>query len=101
MPPKKRHDLSDRNKQAEKRRNQLRAAEEKNTYIKSFKTAIEVSAEQSDVKIVLHAEKKATQNGHARSYNLPTSREIAALLPGDSTGNLDIILRCREGDGQE
>ncbi|GFS25383.1 transcriptional factor B3 [Elysia marginata] len=41
------------------------------------------------------------QKGHARSYNLPTSSEIAALLPGDSTGNLDIILRCREGDGQE
>ncbi|GFS12140.1 hypothetical protein ElyMa_004851900 [Elysia marginata] len=29
-----------------------------NTHIKSFKTAKEVSAEQSDVKIVLHAEKK-------------------------------------------
>ncbi|GFR90618.1 hypothetical protein ElyMa_004308500 [Elysia marginata] len=71
-----------------------------NTYIESFKTAIEVSAEQS-VKIVLHAEKKTPQNGHARSYNLPTSSEIAAPLPGDSTGNLDIILRCREGDGQE
>ncbi|GFR95770.1 hypothetical protein ElyMa_006281000 [Elysia marginata] len=70
-------------------------------YIKSFKTAIEVSAEQSDVKIVLHAEKKTPQNGHARSYNLPTSSEIAALLPGDSTGNLEIISKCREGDGQE
>ncbi|GFS08741.1 ATP-dependent DNA helicase PIF1 [Elysia marginata] len=72
-----------------------------NTYIEFFKTAIEVSAEQSDVKIVLHAEKKTPQNGHARSYNLPTSSEIAALLPGDSTGNLETILRCREGDGQE
>ncbi|GFR67596.1 hypothetical protein ElyMa_002003100 [Elysia marginata] len=72
-----------------------------NTYIKSFKTAIEVSAEQSHVKIVLHAEKKTPQNGHARSYNLPTSSEIVAFLPGDSTGNLDIILRCRKGDGEE
>ncbi|GFR65167.1 hypothetical protein ElyMa_003649400 [Elysia marginata] len=72
------------------------------SYFKSFKTAIEVSVEQSDVKVVLHAEKKTPQNGHARSYNLPKNlSEIAALLPGDSTGNLDIILRCREGDGQE
>ncbi|GFR72292.1 retrotransposon-like protein [Elysia marginata] len=47
-----------------------------NTYIKSFKTAIEVSAEQSDVRIVLHAEKNTLQNGHARSYNLPTSSEM-------------------------
>ncbi|GFR61646.1 DNA helicase [Elysia marginata] len=68
------------------------------TYIQSFKTAIEVSAEQSDVKIVSHAEKKTPQNGHVWSYNLRTSSEIAALLPGDSTKNLDIILRCREGD---
>ncbi|GFR93910.1 ATP-dependent DNA helicase PIF1 [Elysia marginata] len=72
-----------------------------NTYIKSFNTAIEVSAEQSHIKIVLYAEKKTSQNGHARSYNLLTSSEITAHLPGDSTGNLDIILRCREGDGQE
>ncbi|GFR80218.1 DNA helicase [Elysia marginata] len=71
------------------------------TYIKSFKTIKEVGAEQSDVKIVLHAEKKSPQNGHAQSYNLATSSEIAPLLPGDSTGNLDIILRCREGDRQE
>ncbi|GFR99175.1 ATP-dependent DNA helicase PIF1 [Elysia marginata] len=69
--------------------------------IKSFKTAIEVSAERFNVKIVLHAQKKTLQNGHARSYNLPTSSEIAALLPSGSTGNLDISLKCREGDGQE
>ncbi|GFR76291.1 ATP dependant DNA helicase [Elysia marginata] len=72
-----------------------------NTYIKSFKTAVEVSAEQPDVKMVIYTDKKSPQNGHARSYNLPTSSKIAALLPGDSTGNLHIILRCREGDGQQ
>ncbi|GFS16766.1 DNA helicase [Elysia marginata] len=69
-----------------------------NTCIKSFKTAIEVSAEQSDVKIVLHAEKKTPQNGHAPSYNLPTSSDIAALLPGDFTGNLNIINAEKEMD---
>ncbi|GFR71486.1 ATP-dependent DNA helicase PIF1 [Elysia marginata] len=35
------------------------------------------------------------------TFHVLTSSEIAALLPGDSTGNLDIILRSREGDGQE
>ena len=71
-----------------------------NSYVKSFKTAIEVGVEQSDVKLVLHADKKPPQGNHAQTYNLPTSSEVAALLPGDATGNLDIILRCREGDGQ-
>ena len=45
--------------------------------------------------------KKTAQGRHARTYHLPTSSEVAALLPGDATGNLDIFLRCREGDGQE
>ena len=27
--------------------------------------------------------------------------EVAALIPEEATGNLDIILRCRAGDGQE
>ena len=72
-----------------------------NSYVKSFKTSIEVGGEQSDVKLVLHADKKTPQGSHARTYNLPISSEVAALLPGDATGNLDIILRCREGDGQE
>ena len=44
---------------------------------------------------------KPPQGGHVRTYNLPASREVAALLPGDATGNLNINLRCRAGDGQE
>ena len=72
-----------------------------NSYVKSFKTAVEVGVEQSDIKLVLHADKKPPQGGHVRTYNLPASSEVAALLPGDATGNLDIILRCIAGDGQE
>ena len=45
--------------------------------------------------------KKPPQGSHVRTYNLPTSSEVAALLPGDATGTLDIILRCRDGNGQE
>ena len=71
-----------------------------NSYAKSFTIAIEVGVEQSDVKSILHADKKPPQGRHARTYNLPTFSEVAALLPCDAAGNLDIILRCREGDGQ-
>ena len=44
---------------------------------------------------------KPPHGGHVRTYKLPASSEVAALLPGDATGNLDIIFRCRAGDGQE
>ena len=72
-----------------------------NNYIKSFKSAIEVCAEHEDINIVLYAGKVAPNNDHIRTYNLPTTTEVAALLPGEPTGNLDIIVRCRAGDGQE
>ena len=44
-----------------------------NSYVKSFKTAIEVGVEQPDVKLVSRADKKPPQGGHARTYNLPAS----------------------------
>ena len=53
------------------------------------------------MQIVLHAKKAPPKDGHTRTYNLPTSSEVAALLQGDQSGNIDIILRCRYGDGQE
>ena len=74
-----------------------------NSYIQPFKSAIEICAEEEDVQIVLHAREVPTKDGHTRTYNLPTrlSSEVAALLPGDQSGNLDIILKCRSRDGQE
>lgn len=72
-----------------------------NSYVQSFKSAVEVCAQDKDLRIILHAKKVPPKQGHTRTYNLPTSCEVAALLPGDNSGNLDIILRCRSGDGQE
>lgn len=72
-----------------------------NLYIQSFKSAIEVCAEENNLQIILHAKKVPPKNGHTRTYKLPRSCDVAALLPDDSSGNLDIILRCRSGDGQE
>ena len=58
-----------------------------NSYIQPFKSAIEVCAEGEDLHIVLQAKKVPPKNGHTRTYNLPTGSEIAALLPGDQSGN--------------
>lgn len=71
-----------------------------NPYIKSFKSAIELCKDRDEVQIVLHANKKP-QSAHPRTFNLPVASEIAAIMPGDAMGNLDVIVRCREGDGQE
>ena len=72
-----------------------------NSYIQSFKSAIEICAEEEDLQIFLHVKKVPPKDGHTRTHNLPTSSEIAALLPGDQSGNLDIVLRCKSIDGQE
>ena len=58
-----------------------------NSYIQPFNSAIEVCADGEDLHIVLHAKKVPPKNGHTRTYNLPTGSEIAALLPGDQSGN--------------
>ena len=65
--------------------------------LQSFKSVIEICAEEEDVQIVLHAKKVPPKDGHTRTDNLPASSEIAALLPGDQSENLDITLRCRSG----
>ena len=72
-----------------------------NSYIQSFKSTTEICAEEEDLQIVLHANKVPTKNGQTRTYNLPTSSEVAMLLPVDLSGNSDIILRCRSGAGQQ
>ena len=68
-----------------------------NSYIQSFKAAVELEC-QEDVKIVLHADKRLKPtNEHCRRYNLPVQTEVAALLPGESHSNLDVIVSCRDG----
>ena len=69
-----------------------------NPYIKSFKSAAELLAVQNDVKIVLHHKKslKPTE-AHNRTYNLPQSSEVAALVYGESAGDRDLILSARDG----
>ena len=56
-----------------------------NTYLQSFLTVqerIDAGDIPEDIKVVLHADKRPPGE-HARTYNLPTSTEVAILLPSD------------------
>ena len=66
--------------------------------MKSFKSAAELITIQNDVNIVLHHKKSLKPSeAHNRSYNLPQSSEVAALLSGETAGDRDIILSARDG----
>ena len=69
---------------------------EYNSYVKSFKAASELVT--SDVKIVLHHKKALRPSeAHCRTYNLPLSSEVAALVTEESAGDRDLILSARDG----
>lgn len=54
-----------------------------NSYLRSFLTVQELLDNghvTEDIKIVLYADKRPPED-HARTYNLPTSNEVAILLP--------------------
>jgi hypothetical protein len=70
-----------------------------NSYIASFKAAIELTnASDNDIRIILHADKNLKPSTeHCRRYNLPTNSEVSALIPGEPTQNRDIIIHCRDG----
>ena len=72
-----------------------------NPYIQSFKAAIEIECAE-DVSIILHADKKLKPTDeHCRKYNLPAQSEVAALLPGESHSNLDVVIQCRDSGLQQ
>ena len=72
-----------------------------NPYIKSFKSAVELLNIHNDVKIVLHHKKSLKPSeAHNRTYNLPQSSEVAALVHGESAGDRDLILSVRDGSKQ-
>ena len=70
---------------------------EVNSYIQSFRAAVEMNTEQ-DVKVVLHGDKRLKPSAeHCRKYNLPMQSEVAALIPGETVSNLDVVVHTREG----
>lgn len=71
-----------------------------NPYVCSLKAAIEIQeACHENLQIVLNSERKPS-DGHARIYNLPTGSEVAVLLPGELSNDLDVILHTRNGPMQ-
>ena len=57
--------------------------EENNNYVKSFKTAIECVTDDSEVSLVLVADKSKIPVGeHSRRFNLPQGSEVAANARG-------------------
>jgi hypothetical protein len=70
-----------------------------NTYIQSLKCGLELIGHEPDVKLVLNADKNMKPSeAHCRNYNLPQASEVAVLLPGETAGNLDVVLQGRGGE---
>lgn len=67
-----------------------------NSYIRSLKSALDFAEENPQMKILLSAEKKPSDE-HARRYNLPSSSEVAVIMPGHQENHLDVILQTRSG----
>ncbi len=70
-----------------------------NPYVRSLKSALQVADEHPEVKLVLNADTKPTEE-HARRYNLPTASEVAVIMPGDQTHHLDVILHTKSNELQ-
>ena len=67
----------------------------KNSYIKSFKAALEYVDDDSELSLVLVADKKKIPKGeHARKYSFPQGSEVAAIMPGE--GELEVIVKDKE-----
>eukprot|EP00116_Pleurobrachia_bachei_P000686 sb/3460948/ len=67
-----------------------------NSYIRSFKCGMELMISSPDRRLIIHSDRRPTSE-HVRQYNLPENSEVAALLPGDHGGNMDVILHLRDG----
>ena len=69
---------------------------ENNPYIKSLKSAIDICDENAELRIILHADARLKpKEAHTRSYNLPLGSEVSLLLPGENSGDLDVILQTK------
>lgn len=65
-----------------------------NSYINSFKTAMEQN-QQENLKIIIRADKKP-ENQHRSRYNKPSVDEVAILMVGEGGSSRDIILNTRD-----
>ena len=69
-----------------------------NTYVQSFKSAMDFQDINENAKIVLLSDKnKIPKNDHSKQYSLPIGSEVAALLNDEEPGNYDIIIQNKDG----
>ena len=66
-----------------------------NSYVQSFKSALELSGSDTTCKLVINADHRPTGQ-HARRYNAPLCNEVAVVLVGEEHGKRDIVLRRRD-----
>ena len=67
-----------------------------NPYVSSLKSALDVCSENANLRLVLHADAKLKpKEAHTRQFNLPQGSEVAVLLPGEQSGDLDVILHTK------
>jgi len=73
---------------------------EHNTYVRSFKQALDHKNEYTDdVRVVLHSD-KTPMGAHPRTYNAPTASEVAVIAT-KNVGERDIIVWLRAPEGQK
>ena len=73
-----------------------RTLPEVNTYLQSFKNIhqiVQCGEVPKDIYIAIHADKKP-QEEHARRYNLPSSSEVAILLPNEPRSTESRTIVC-------
>ena len=68
-----------------------------NSYVQSFKTALELSGTDATCKLVIDADRRPAGQ-HGRRYNAPLCSEVAVLLVGEEHGKRDIVLRRRDNN---
>lgn len=74
-----------------------RVLEENNSYVRSFKTALEYVSLDSEVSLCIIADKAKVPKGqHSGRYSLPQGSEVAAILPGEGEGELEVIVKDKE-----
>ena len=67
-----------------------------NSYVKSYKVALELQKNFQNVKIFLiDDQEKIPKTDHSGRYNLPNGCEVAALLDDEPTGNYDILIESK------
>ena len=72
-----------------------------NRYVRQFKAAMDQTANNPDLQVIIKAEKNPPGGQHRGRFNAPTANEVAVVLADQtSAARRDIVLQIRGGGGQ-